>query len=232
MSSAWSFQWGEPWGSGTKWNQHEGPRPGEGDLVPIPPGDLDAVTTAEERIWKQFEGTATWAAMCGVLGLAHGDVEHVMAQLEPMRYVGTATGVWLDRVGELVNLPRAGWTDDDDYRLAIIAEALSEITTGAPDEIIDLALRLAPDPEVVRYYEGVASFVLVISDLTGARFDLIRAVMRDMPPAGVGAWLDTYETDTTAGPGWDPQPSPVGAPGWDPQPSGILADHGWGAVIG
>jgi hypothetical protein len=205
----------------------------DGDPWPIEPGQFDPTVTAEVRVWKQFEGTVTWASLVGVFGQAFNDVEIVEEQLQPMRYVGTATGVWLDEIGANVGRARGGQTDDDEYRLAIIADALSQVTDGSPDEIIDLAVRLKLEASVVRYDEPVpAVFVLTVTELDAARFDLMRDVMGDMPPAGVGAWLDTYDEALAGGPSWGTAIAGMGAPGWDPQPAGVRATHGWGAEIG
>lgn len=212
MTAAWGFRWGERWGSGTVWKERETDRPGAA-LVEIPPGDLDAVTTAIERIWKQYEGTDTWANLALAIGQAFGDVEAVIPDSQRQRYVGSAGGVWLDQIGDAVSLPRAGWATDDDYRLAVIAEALSLVTAGTPDELIDLAQRLATDPDGVYYSEGVANFTITVPDEDGDRFTLMLDVMADTPPAGVGAWLETYPTAETAGWGWDDglEPTPFGS---------------------
>jgi hypothetical protein len=192
----WGFEWGDFWGSATPW----GTLDDDGAPLPIEPGDLDTVTTAQNRLFRQFMLGDNWQRLFSVIGVVFGEVELVSAEAHLERYVGTASGANLDRIGELVNLQRGGTTDDDDYRLAIIAEATSLVVSGTPEEIIDLAVRLAPEGADVRFYEAPpAFFYIVIPDLTGPRFDLIRTIMADVPPAGVGARLVTYDSDLTTG---------------------------------
>lgn len=174
----------------------------DGDAIPIPLGWFDPLDTAQRRVWKQFEPTTSWRVLMIALGLPFTDVEATAEAIEPHHYVSRARGVFLEEIGALVGLPRGGQTDDDDYRLAIIAEALSLVTTGAPDDMLDLAVRLAPEGSVVTYTEDYpASFSVTVTDLEADRFELIRTIMADMPPAGVGAALETFDVDLTAG--WD-----------------------------
>jgi hypothetical protein len=236
VTSTWGFLWGSAWGSATLWNSPD-PDALDDQRAAIPPGDLDAVATAIERIWKQYDVTETWVAYATALGGAFGDVEQVTGQFEVQRYVGTAVGTYLDQIGALVNLPRSGWTTDDDYRLAIIAEALSRVTSGAADEIIDVAIRIAPDGATVQYREPApASFVLTVPDLDPNRWALMLDVMADMPPAGVGAWLETWSSSTTAG--WDYAASPGSVSpvaSWSYSgggTAGVLAPWSYRAAIG
>lgn len=207
----------------------------EGNPLPIPLGDLDSLGTALARIWKQFEQTVTWPQLMAALGTMTDDIEQSAIALQPMRYVGSARGVWLDELGAMVGRPRGGQTDDDDYRAAIIAEALSLITSGAPDELIDIAVRLAPEGADVFYDEpSPATFIITITDLDADTFLLYRSITADMVPAGVGGWLATYSTTLTAG--WGSvygDVSPAGS--WSSVYGGAddaLSLWSWGAPIG
>lgn len=195
MTAIWGFEWGDFWGDATPWGTVDD----DGMPVQIEPGDLDTITTAQDRLWRQFMLTDSWRRLYSVIGVLFGEVELVCAEAHLERYVGTARGANLDRIGELVALPRAGTTDDDDYRLAIIAEATSLVVSGTIPEIYDLAIRLAPEGADVRVYDAPpAFFYVVIPDLTGPRFELIRTIMADVPPAGVGARLVSYPDELTA----------------------------------
>lgn len=235
MSSLWGFEWGEEWGSSTSWGARVDDANPETELLEILPGDLEAVETATDRIPRQFELAESWVQMQTAIGAAFGDVDVVLGQLEPQRYAGSATGVWLDRCAEIVGLPRSGWSSDADYRLALIAEALSQVTAGIPDEIIDVAIRLAPEGSAVRYREIYpAAFLLTVPDLEPGRLTLIAAVMADMPPSGVGAFLETYDSTAVAGWSWDVAPSATfGAFAWDGAgAASTLALWSWDATIG
>lgn len=198
--STWGSTWGFTWGATTEWNTRADPRDPASALLRTLPGDLDTIQTAIARLRRQFSSTVSWPALATILGKAFADFERAHRLAEPQRYVGAATGVWLAEIGALVGLSREGWTDDDDYRLAIVAEALSRITSGSIDEIVDVALRLTPDGATLFYSEQYpAAFDLAIADLPPGRFALILSVLSDMPPAGVGAFLTTWPTALVAG---------------------------------
>lgn len=209
MTAIWGFEWGDFWGDATPWNT----RDEDGAQVVIEPGDLDTITTAQNRIWREFLQTDSWPRLFSVLGVVFGELELVMSEAHLQRYVGTAEGANLDAIGALVDLPRGGTTDDEDYRLAIIAEATSLVVSGTLPEILDLAIRLAPDGADVRIRDTPpAAFRVTIPDLTGPRFELVRRIMADVPPAGVGAQLVTYRSDLTAG--WGSSYGPAGTGSW------------------
>lgn len=225
----WGGSWGQPWGDTVEF----GDRDDDGNLLPIPPGQLDASATATARLWKVLEGAQTWRDMMSVFGLLFQDVEGVIGQLSTQIYRETAEGVQLDKIGALVGRARGGQTDDADYRRAILAEALSLIASGTPEDIIDLADGLAPEGLTAIYDETYpAALVMTIPDLPIADWYLILEIGADVPPMGVGAWLATYSTTTSAGWGWDPQPDVAGAFGWDPQPAGVLSTWSWAQRLG
>lgn len=45
------------------------------DAGTIPAGRLDGAKTASNRIWKQYEGRASWVAMASVLGGIFDEVD-------------------------------------------------------------------------------------------------------------------------------------------------------------
>jgi len=207
-SSAWGFEYGALYGAGTAWPAIDTET---GARAEIAVGDHDTWETLARRLWKQLESTSTWPAWALTLGDLFADIEIVQGQLDERTKVADADGVWLDEIGVALGRTRGGQTDDDDYRLALIAEALSQVTSGAPDEIIDVAIRLAGADPLVTYREpGPATFELQIPDLPAGRFALMLEVMADMPPAGVGAWLTTWTTASTGG--WSYTPSPPDDP--------------------
>ncbi len=216
MTSLWGTEWSEPWGVGTPWAT----RDDAGELVAIDPGDLDTIDTARARVWDQFKRTTLWVRLHEVIGAVFGDVEIVAGQVDRERYVGTAIGAALDEIGALVNLPRAGTTSDDDYRLAIRAECATLLSNGTGPEVLEVARTLAPTGATVRVVEAFpAAFYVVISGLDQPRFDLIRSIMADMPSAGIGRLLLTWPAGGAGGPGWS---------GSDLTGEPMLGSWGWG----
>jgi hypothetical protein len=216
MTSLWGFLWGTPWGSGTEWGARADPRDDASELLTLQPGDLDTIDTALARIRFQFTQTASHPAFARVIGGAFADLERAMVALERQRYVATASGVWLAEIGALVGLAREGWTDDEDYRLAVVAEALSLITSSTIDEIVDVALRLLPEGATMAYRDRYpAAWEIAVPDLPAARWGLMLAVLADMPAAGVGAYLTTWPEAETAGWAYDAtEPDVVGSWGY------------------
>lgn len=183
------------------WGTTETGEPGS-PFVPIPPGQLDCVTTARERLYKQFEAPRpNWTALSELIGELFCDVSRQQGQINSLRYVSTASGVQLDEIGELVGRPRNGLPDDD-YRRAIVAAANALITSGTVPEILDLVRTLFGDSVSIDYQEFYpASFRLCVFPLAPPDFDLLLQILADTPPAAVAALLCTFDPDEIAG--WD-----------------------------
>ena len=193
-SSAWGFAWGSaPWGSGTAWPS--------GDEV-IDVGERDHVATALDRLWKQLEGLPNWTLVMELLGEMLQEIEGVLLQVARTRYIADAIGVQLDAIGEMIGLRRGAFTDDDLYRLAIIVDARTQISSTTAPEILEVARRIAPEGATVRLLQLFpSSWRLTITDLSEAVFAALLVIMADLPSAGKSALLETYTTGMAAG--WD-----------------------------
>ena len=184
------------------WGTTETIEPGA-PFVPIPPGTLDCLTTAIERLYKQFEAKPNWSALVQVFGESFCDVERQASQINVFRYVLTAEGVQLDEIGYLVQRPRNGLTDDD-YRLAIIAEAASLVTSSTVPEILSIVdVLVGGDPGVLVDFQPKypAAWILCVVPITPVFFDLLVDILSDVPAAGVAALLCTWDPDNYGG--WD-----------------------------
>lgn len=208
----WGEEWGGFWGDAIAWLDREDNTDPSTPYLPILPGDLDTIRTATERLWKQFEGEPTWEALLTALGDASQDLERVLGDLLPELYVRWARGWWLEQIGADVGRARGGQSEDDEYRLAIVAEALSQVAECTGPETIDLAIRLAPEGSDVLYQEHYPlGFLLTIPDLPPGRFALMREIMADAVANTVGAALETYPTT----PGTPGVPGEAAVAGWD-----------------
>lgn len=169
----------------------------DGDLIlpdGIPAGELDAIRTALNRLFKQFESDPDWRNLATVIGEQFKNVDIQQLAITGGRYVSNAIGATLDDIGEIVGRPRGGLTDDDDYRQAIIAEGASLITSGTVPEILEVvAALLGAIPGVVFTEKFPASWALCVPDLTAAEFELLRVILADQPSAGVAAVLCTFD---------------------------------------
>lgn len=226
-SSAWGFEWGEAfWGSGTEW-------PGEPEVVE--PGERDHTQTARDRLWKQLEGLPNWTAIMEVMGELLQEVESVLAQVSAGRHIMDAEGVQLDEIGAMIGLSRGAFADDDLYRLAIIVDARTQISSTTAPEILEVARRIAPDGALVRLQQLFpSSWHLTITDLSEVVFAALLVIMADLPSAGKNGLLVTYDSDNVAGwasttPGAGP---PLGAWGSTTGPTDSLAVWSNGALLG
>lgn len=131
------------------------------------------------------------------------DLEYVFAQLLTARYVGTATGIYLDDVGALVGQPRNGVTDDDLYRRHVRARISANRSKGLTEDVITVARAVLGDVayRVVVDNTGIAALVVRIADkaLPSAVATILIDMERDTVAAGVRIlieWSIVAPTDT------------------------------------
>lgn len=167
--------------------------------VLAPVGLFDYYTSAQNRIWKQFEETTTWPDLMDIIAESFDEVEIQLAEINDHRAVSTAYGIQLDAIGALVGRSR-GTLDDDAYRRAIVVDANTLFSSGTPWQISELARSLYPTRVVTLTEFYPAAFSLQIVDLTLEEFDLLLDIMADTPPAGVGALLESIPSGMAYGP--------------------------------
>lgn len=81
-------------------------------------------------------------ATAAPFGAELDELEVVVTAWTEMSDVRTATGVWLDRLGALVGQPRGAFSDDDEYRAAIIARGRANVSRGEPDALYGVLFAL------------------------------------------------------------------------------------------
>ncbi len=179
-----------------------------------PVGTLDYNQTCQNRIWKQFEQTTSWPDLMDIIGDTAQDIEDQLLEVNDFRFVNTAFGDQLDEIGALVGRSRDG-LDDDAYRRAIVVDAHTLFSSGTPWELTELAGSLYPTKDVTfkEYYP--ASFTLTVSDLTQDEYQLLIDIMKDTPPAGVGALVEVVSSGQMYGPDSTLSNAiePIGSPG-------------------
>lgn len=197
-------------------------------LVEIRPGELDCTETALRRIWKQFEGAASWETLMGVIGATFQQLELGLGSVDQTRYIRTAYGRGLDELGELVGLPRGALTDDELYRLAIIADAATLFSSGTVPEVVEIVRALlGNETTVAQYYPAqvVISSPDVAPDVFGLMLDVLK---EDLLVVGVGGILETWDSEVVYGWGSTRDPGDteiVTAGAWSTQ-RGTSADDG------
>lgn len=208
------------YGDGIDWGQRE-----NGDhtdpsspLTDIPVGFLETVDTALRRLWKQYEAGPNWIALMTTIGDAFHELETALYELQ---YEGTwrnATGVQLEMIGEEVGRPRGSLVDDEDYRKAILVDTATLFSSGTLPEILELLGTLF---EGSTYYLDLAypaGIRIRVEELSADDLDLVVDLFSDVPAAGVGMVISTYD------------PAEVG--GWSSINGATSNDAGWGSIHG
>jgi hypothetical protein len=214
------------WFASIPWAEREDATDPRSALLEIRPGELDATVTALRRIFYQFQGTPEWTRLLTVIGELGQTMERGLGSINEARYVSTAEGDVLDEVGALVGRSRDGLSDDL-YRLAIVAEAASTISSGTLPEILEVSRALIGDAARVREL-WPATIGISAPDIPDDVFLILLVIMADMPAAGVAALLSTWDTDLTGGWGsiTDPSGTEVLNPGTWSSTTGVDADSG------
>jgi hypothetical protein len=210
------------------WAQREGTDQTDRDapLLPIGPGEMDAETTARRRRWYQLSNAPGWDVLLTLIGQGQAHLEAAIGSVDQGRWLVNAEGTVLDEIGALVNRPRVGLSDAL-YRLAIRSEAASLLSSGTIPEILELTRSLLGDEVRVREL-WPATIVISAPDVASDVFLVLLDILADVPAAGVGALLSTWDSATTGGWGstTDPGGTEVTAPGTFSSTTGTDADAG------
>ena len=187
-----------------------------GEVANIPPGQFDCETTATNRLWHHLEQTESWPKLFRFMAESICELEDLLGQANKDRYISTAYGLQLDLIGEMVRLPRNG-ASDELYAQLIKVEVQTLYSSGTIPEILDAAAGIITDGRDIELEEfQVAAFSLSIPNLSELEFSVLKAILCDMPAAGVAALL---ETSSGNDPGWDYE---------DPPDTDVLYEAGWG----
>lgn len=176
-----------------------------GDPLLIPPGKLDTLGTALKRVWKQYEDTVqephpNWDDLMTIIGKAFADVNAQQGDVNERRYIGTAFGQTLERVGALVGRDRGALAIDGDYAKAIRVDAATLFSSGTRPQILELSRTLFPNSPTIKLLDRFpAGFDLTITSLTAADLDLFVDIFADVPAAGIGAWIVSYAEGSAGG---------------------------------
>lgn len=173
----------------------------------LPIGELDCVNTARERLYKQWERQPTWIDMCEAHGTPFRELDVQQGEILEQTTIQGATASRLDAFGASINLPRNGMTDDE-YRAAIKIELQTLYASGTILDVLASIGSILNDPaRSVTYVERYpASFLVSIADLTLDEYELILALVCDVPAAGVAALLGASDLGLSGGFGYDAGP--------------------------
>lgn len=117
------------------------------------------------RLLSQFRDKARIVAyLRAVLGAGIQDLHDAIYQALTERWIDTALGAQLDRIGWLLDLPRAGWPDET-YRLLLRAQVLVLRSNGRWGDLIKILVALYATATGIRVRDvGMAAGTITSSE--------------------------------------------------------------------
>jgi hypothetical protein len=152
------------------------------------------VTRAKSRVLGQYQAATRFNALVGEVGLAFQELEDALWGLVGATAIDTATGIWLDRIGVIVNEGRGG-ASDASYRGFLRARIRANRSNGTVEDV--LAVLYVWDDNYPAYMQQFfpASFELTQSGGSLAPSDVPRVLrlVKSARAAGVGVMF-IYQT--------------------------------------
>lgn len=179
---------------------------------------------AHDRLIWYFQNKPRLRALLGSYAEQAQELETIFWYLYSRRGISTATGVWLDVLGEIVGEPRQDRTDEG-YRSAIRVRILVNRSDGKHHQLLTIATRMLGDGANVQITEHPPASLLVrvysdLGDVLPA--DLVR-MLRSAKAGGVRLDL-IYATDPDATFMWGSTPTSAG------ETVGGAPSTGWGST--
>jgi len=126
------------------------------------------------------------------------DIEDALFEILLERNLDDAVGVQLTILGDLVQQPRTTSVDED-FRTAIRARILINLSSGTPEDLIQLLRLLLPASEAFEFRdEPPAQLRMTIVDPTAANVDLLVSLLDEADLGGVRTLLQWNKTLTTS----------------------------------
>ena len=151
----------------------------------------DHITRAKNRLIEQYKGKSKVEGVIEALVKPLQELEDVLQQLKTERWVDSAIGVQLDKIGEIVGMEREYEQGDEDYRLLIKAKIIMNLNQGTPEEVI-AAAKFFIGAIFIWYLEVYPAAVDIFSSTVVPEENRtkIRAQLKKFLPAGVS--LDSF----------------------------------------
>lgn len=151
----------------------------------------DHIARAKERLIEQYKGKLKIEGVVEAVIAPLQDIEDVLEQLKVERWIDSAIGVQLDKIGVIVGAAREIGQNDEDYRLVIKAQIIMNLNQGTPEEII-AAAKFFIGAAFIWYLEVYPAAVDIFSStvIPEPNRAKIRAQLKKFLPAGVS--LDSF----------------------------------------
>ena len=147
----------------------------------------DHIERANDRLLSQFKGKEKIEGLLAAFHAQIQDIENVGYDLYLQRWIASATGNTLDRLGAMVNVERNG-ASDSDYRINIIGEINTQFSSGSNDDIIITAKNITGASLVLFIEEYPATFYLDcrgVDNTSLTDIPRLKRVIEKSKPAGV-----------------------------------------------
>ena len=166
------------------------------------------VAQAKDNLLEQCKKRRRLEALLAAFVQQVQELENALFELLEHTYLSVAAGAQLDGFGSLVGERREGRTDED-FRLAIRARLLLNLSRGTSEDIIGLVRGFvgAKQVQIVEdFSQAPAHFDVFIRDPVDVNGFQVAKFMRSGKPAGVRGvlhWFSTGAFRFDTGPGFD-----------------------------
>lgn len=147
----------------------------------------DHQTEAKARLITQYRESGQLRGLVGAIVKPIQAIEDALVQLNTQRQLDTATGVNLDRLGDILGFPRPPGDSDALYRQKLLARVKINTSQGEPERVIE-TFKLFTGATQVQLYEGSPAEIHIASEYVPpdqATVDLLLGIIEEILPAGV-----------------------------------------------
>lgn len=174
--------------------------------------EFDHVAAYHDRITDAFREKPVFEALFGVDLAQLQAIEDAAHEVLGMYGLESAEGAWLDVYGRLLDVARAGQTDEA-YSTAISLRQQAMQSRGTIPDVLALADAIgaaysgSPPPTIYRP-GGMQSFILEMADLPSDKWELTAVLLGDAAPVGRTVEVIVYDSEYF-GFSEDPNSSPL-----------------------
>lgn len=145
------------------------------------------IEKALERLIEQYKGKSRISGFLRAIIKPVQGIEDVFQDLSTQRWLDTATGDLLDRIGNIVGIARNFGESDASYRLRIDTRIIINISNGEPESAISVFQRYL-ESDLVLYQEAYPGGIIMMSEIEVDDQDTINQIYEEIEnviPAGV-----------------------------------------------